>query len=132
LGIISIRVSSDIPVQSSYLPLISLFFMMNLLFIFIAFGWFCLTDQFRTRKYAPMFISKFSNIYSKKTKNEQIKKKQQINYKAADEIEELCKKTEVQNTENNVNSQITTLNFIAFIFMLLFITISYAYLLASI
>ena len=65
MGIISIRVSADIPVQSSYLPLISLFFLMNLLFTFISFVWFVFAEQFRTKNYLPSFFINVSDFYSK-------------------------------------------------------------------
>ena len=37
MGIISVRVASDIPIQSEYLPLISLYFLLGMFYTFLAF-----------------------------------------------------------------------------------------------
>jgi len=100
--------------------------MMNLVFIFVAFGWFCLADQFKTRKYLPFFILKLFEIFSKKKKEKKNSPPANFNNKT-EEIEELCKKVEVEILD--FNSSLDKLNLIAFIFMLLLISISYAYIL---
>lgn len=120
LGIISIRVSGDIPIQSSYLPLISVFFILNLLFIFVAFGWFCVLNQFRTKRYLPKFLSWILGIFSKKTKAKidgvQV---QDDNAKGKKENEIFEMKT-------------ARLNSIAFIIMLSFISLSYTCIFGSV
>ena len=52
-----VRVSSDIPVQSSYLPLISLYFMFSMLFTLTAFVWFSLDYCCRYLAYLPRCVA---------------------------------------------------------------------------
>jgi len=135
-GILSIRVSSDIPIQSSYLPLISLFFIMNIVFSFVAFGWFVLVHNFRTKNYMPLFILKtfkrFKNLeqflFNKSKKN----KSQPKNSAKTEEIEEFCDKKEIKSFESDLQSEISSLNFIAFILIFLVMLFSYVYIILSI
>lgn len=137
MGIISIRVSSDIPVQSSYLPLISLFFMMNLFFIFIAFGWFVTLDNIRVKKYVPQFLIKLMDISKKRierifNKSKKKKSEEASNSNKTDELEEFCDKKEIKQVEVDTNFYVSILNFIAFILMFLFISITYIYIMVQI
>ena len=47
MGIISVRVANDVPIQSEYLPLISLYFLFNLTYTFISFFWFSVAEVLR-------------------------------------------------------------------------------------
>ena len=144
LGIISIRVSSDIPVQSSYLPLINLFFMLNLLFTFVSFAWFVASDQFRTKKYLPSILLKIMDIFFRRKLN---KRNKQVNVtKTVDnlKVEQLeliaenvvtataSKLIESPKKDLNFDEKLKTLNLIAFLIMFIFMFISYLYILLNI
>jgi hypothetical protein len=60
MAIISVRVSADIPIQSEYLPLISLYFFLGLFFTFISFNWFVAINSFRTNKSVPSILKNIS------------------------------------------------------------------------
>ena len=59
MAIISVRVSNDIPIQSEYLPLITLYFVLSLLFTFISFAWFVYLEYLKSQKYLPAFTINF-------------------------------------------------------------------------
>ena len=124
LGIISIRVSGDIPIQSSYLPLISVFFILNLLFIFVAFGWFCVSNQFRTKRYLPKFLSWILGIFSKKTKA-LIKNTPLVVLNKIDGVQVQDDNAKEKKENEIFEMKIARLNSIAFIIMLSFISLSY-------
>ena len=139
MGIISIRVSSDIPVQSSYLPLINLFFMLNLLFTFVSFAWFVASDQFRTKKYLPSILLKImDNCYKIKLN----KGGKQVNvtknvYDSKVEKLELIYENELSNKLNaEIDSKfdhyLNAINLIAFFLMFLFMFTSYLYILLNV
>ena len=50
LAIIAIRVANDIPVQSNYVPMISVYFLLSILYTFISFAWFVIADKLKTKK----------------------------------------------------------------------------------
>ena len=49
----SVRISSDIPNQSEYLPLITLYFLLSILYTFIGFMWFDFIH------FISLFLNKF-------------------------------------------------------------------------
>jgi len=53
MATISLRLSSEIPVQSEVFPLISLYFMLSIFYTFLSLIWFSICEQFKTRKYVP-------------------------------------------------------------------------------
>lgn len=65
MGIISIRVSSDIPVQSRYLPLITLFFLLSLFYTFISFMWFTILEMFKSKNTLPKCLLLLANCLIK-------------------------------------------------------------------
>jgi hypothetical protein len=141
LGIISIRVSSDIPVQSSYLPLINLFFMLNLLFTFVSFAWFVASDQFRTKKYLPSILLKIMDICSRKKLNKQDNAPKNSDCSKVEQLELIAenvvtatasKLIESPKKDLNFDEKLKTLNLIAFLIMFIFMFISYLYILLNI
>ena len=62
MGIISVRVASDIPVQSEYFPLISLYFFLSLLYTFVSFVWFVVANALRTKNYLPKFLNRLLSL----------------------------------------------------------------------
>ena len=66
LAIYSLRVSGDLPVQSQYFPLISIFFFIGLLLTFIAFVWFIAANSLRAKQRVPKILEKLCFICSRK------------------------------------------------------------------
>ena len=135
MGIISIRVSSDIPVQSSYLPLINLFFMLNLLFTFVSFAWFVASDQFRTKKYLPSIILRIMDIYYRKKLNKRNKHiPKNTDSSNVEQSELIAENTVLKLNEmsSNFEEKLNSLNLFSFLFMLIFMFISYIYLLLNV
>ena len=108
---ISVRVSSDIPIQSDYLPLISLYFSFGILYTFISFNWFIIANVYRTNNYLPKYFKMFAKCL--KCFNEKMLKK-------------LANKIEV-NQENKVETDelINLLNYFAFSCLFLAMFVSY-------
>jgi hypothetical protein len=103
-AIISVRVSGDIPVQSVYLPLISLFFFLSIFYTFLSFIWFIAAEQLKTRKYAPKFIQ---NLASK------IKNRNLVTFFKESKDD---KQVEIETTINYLN------NFACFIMVMIMFT----------
>lgn len=73
--------ANDIPVQSDYLSLISLYFFLNLLFTFLSFLWFCLNETlkpkvFRAKPFFERFL-KYKRLF--KVKPIEIERKEEMN-----------------------------------------------------
>ena len=62
LAIYSVRIASDFPVQGFYIPIISIYFIMGLLFTFISLLWFAYAEYLRTKKKIPKLMVKFSRL----------------------------------------------------------------------
>ena len=110
--------------------------MMNLVFIFVSFGWFVLIDNCRSKKYIPVFIRKSFRILDKRKKiligKSEKNKSQPKNSDKMEEVEEYIEKKDTKNFENDFQSEISTLNFIAFILIFLLMLFSYIYIILSI
>ena len=102
--------------------------MMNLLFIFVAFGWFCLSNYFATKKYLPIIVLKFFDLLSKPKPRETHAEKGK-----PEEIEALgnASAKQVDNLDVDIGSKLAKFNFAAFISMVFLISISYFYILVS-
>ncbi len=55
-SVYSLRISQDIPTQSEYLPMISLYFIASILFVLIAFAWFIIENYFKTNLFLPNWL----------------------------------------------------------------------------
>ena len=100
IAVYSVRISSDIPIQSEYLPLISLYFFLSILFTFIAMLWFIILNRFATNKTMPklfMVVAEFMmNIIKRKNK--------QVLVTPATE-EKSDNKDEIVSIESKINSK---------------------------
>ena len=103
--------------------------MMNLLFIFVAFGWFCLLNHFTTKKYLPSNILKVFGLLSRK-----INKETHVDKSKPEEIETLSNMNskQINNEEVDIVSKLASLNIIAFIIMFFLIFFSYVFILISV
>ena len=85
LGINSVRVSSLIPIESRFTPLISFYFFLSMLYTFLAFVWFILAEYLKTRtKNWPTFILKI-------LKKNKIRNENSSNWNIEDNIEMIQK-----------------------------------------
>ena len=107
------RVSSDIPVQSDYMPLISVFFFLSILFTFISFVWFVIAEKLRTKKFKLNFLK-------------DLKKKLKINKAAVATYSNTQPETEAEK-EKEVQASVSLVNKLAFSLIFLFMLVSYAY-----
>jgi hypothetical protein len=113
MGIISVRISSDIPIQSEYLPLISLFFFLSLLFTFISFNWFVIVNSFRTNNSIPFVLKIFSkNIES-------------IYTRVLSKINRVSPACQSESSNDEIENLIKILNYFTFTLMFLLMFISY-------
>lgn len=72
MAIISVRVSSDIPVQSEYLPMISLYFLLSTFFTFISFNWFVAANYLKSTKNLPKWLGKCATRIKFLTRSRQL------------------------------------------------------------
>lgn len=55
-SVYSLRISGDIPMQSEYLPLITLYFVLSISYTFFSLFWFILANYFLTKTYLPKLV----------------------------------------------------------------------------
>ncbi len=63
-GIYSLRVASDLPVQSQYFPIISYYFLFSIFYTLIIMIWFIIANQLLISKEIPYFFDKLANLLS--------------------------------------------------------------------
>ena len=56
MAIISVRAAGDLPIISDYMPLISWYFFLSLLFTFASFMWFSACNFYRTTGSLPLIL----------------------------------------------------------------------------
>ena len=117
MAMISVRVSSDLPIQSNYLPLISLYFSFGILYTFISFNWFIIANVYRTNNYLPKYLKMFAKCL--KYFNQKMLKK------LANKIEVNQENKTKSSQENNMETDglINLLNYFAFsLFLAMFVS----------
>ncbi|CAF1026896.1 unnamed protein product [Brachionus calyciflorus] len=62
-SIYSLRVANDIPVQSDYLPLITIYFMVSTLYSILTLIWFIIANQMLAKSKIPNFMLKLSKLF---------------------------------------------------------------------
>ena len=70
LAVYSLRVSADLPVQSEYFPLISVYFFIGLLLTFISLVWFVVANSFNVNQHVPYILEKMTGVFLKKIEPE--------------------------------------------------------------
>ena len=65
-SIYSLRVSSDMPTQSQYLPMVTLYFLLGITYTFMAYMWFILANEYQTKGKMPQVLVSFAP-YVKRT-----------------------------------------------------------------
>ena len=117
MAIISVRVSNDIPIQSEYLPLITLYFLLSLLYAFISFAWFVYLEDVKSKKNSSQVLVKLLLWIKLKTTGKLIKVKPKNDPQQTLESEEKIK-SEIEQT-------IVDLNHIAFMILFLAMFVSF-------
>ena len=64
-GIYGLRVGSDLPIQSDYLPTISVYYIASLLFAVLEMFWFYFFNRMQTSNSIPIFLKKLVTILKK-------------------------------------------------------------------
>ena len=116
MAIISVRVSNDIPIQSEYLPLITLYFLLSLLYAFISYAWFVYFDDVKSKKNSSQVLVKLLLWIKLKTTGKLIKVKPKNDPQQTLESEEKLK--------SEIEQAIVILNHIAFMIMFLAMFVS--------
>ena len=114
---ISVRVSNDIPIQSEYLPLITLYFLLSLLYAFISYAWFVYFDDVKSKKNSSQVLVKLLLWIKLKTTGKLIKVKPKNDPQQTLESEEKIK--------SEIEQAIVDLNHIAFMIMFLAMFVSF-------
>jgi hypothetical protein len=102
-GIYSIRVSSDLPVQSDYLPTISIYYISSILFTVISVFWFYYFNLMQTSNSIPKFFKNFVRAL-KKLSQKLDKKKPKIQNKV--EIVDLEREKENKNEDQKIQTTV--------------------------
>jgi hypothetical protein len=102
IAVYSVRISSDIPIQSEYLPLISLYFFLSILFTFIAMLWFIILNRFATNKKMPKLLMVVTeimmNIIKRKNKPAQVTPATE---EKSDNIDEISFESKINSNQQN-------------------------------
>jgi hypothetical protein len=140
LAVYSVRVATDMPITSSKVPWISFYFLLEILFTFLALIWFVIANYLSTKNYLPAFTIGLVKAL-KKTNHKTIKPvvtEPVIDEKA--EIKpmlncnkcEMCvnctankaKEDEKKKEKSNFESYLSTINLVIFFMLLILVIIS--------
>ena len=64
-AVTGLRISGEIPVQSDYLPLITLYILLSILYTFAGFTWFIIANKLSKKHRLPGFLSKIAYVVKK-------------------------------------------------------------------
>lgn len=77
-SVYSLRIASDIPVQSDFLPKISIYFIISIIYALISMLWFIFCNHFTTKNKMPFFLYKLASILQSFSFVETVKKVMKI------------------------------------------------------
>ena len=60
-SVYSLRVSSEIPVESDFLPMVTLYFILGITYTFVSFNWFILANELAQKKDWPKFLKQLAS-----------------------------------------------------------------------
>lgn len=92
-SVYSLRVSGDIPIQSEYVPLITLYFLFSTVFTLVAFLWFLLANHFKERSTMPNVLLNLTDFI--------LRKADHLKSKAIDKTLKI--KPDLKPTDNETN-----------------------------
>ena len=55
-SVYSLRISSDMPVESNFVPMVTLYFILGISYTFLSFIWFIIANEFLTKNYLPRYL----------------------------------------------------------------------------
>ena len=64
-AVTGLRISGDIPVQSLYLPLITLYILLSILYTFAGFTWFIIANELSKKHHLPGYLLKIAYFVKK-------------------------------------------------------------------
>ena len=107
-AVYALRVSTDLPVQSEFIPFITVYYIASIFLTFLSMIWFCFLNRMQTKNHIPLLLRKLAILVLnipifkkpfkiKNSKISEIKKMDQSN----------C---ENQNVENEMNAPISNKN----------------------
>jgi hypothetical protein len=64
-AVTSLRISNDIPIQSDYLPLITTYFLMSIVYTLTGLVWFVLLENFTKKKKLPWILLRITTSVNK-------------------------------------------------------------------
>ncbi|CAF0940104.1 unnamed protein product [Brachionus calyciflorus] len=101
-SIYSLRVANDIPVQSDYLPLITVYFMVSTIYSILSLIWFIAANHMLAKSKIPSFMLKLSKLFftGQRKKSEKIVPHEIIVVDVSNEQEKLEKITIDKKMEN--------------------------------
>ena len=85
LAIYSLRISGDFPSQGEYIPIISIYFALELVLTFVSMIWFTCAECMRTKQHMPTFLAKLAQflraLTSCRLKNKVVQKPKELDRK---------------------------------------------------
>ena len=64
-AVYALRIASDMPIQSDYMPVITIYFLTSITYNMIAFFWFIYRNHVATKNDMPKFLENFGNSLKK-------------------------------------------------------------------
>ena len=61
-SVYSLRISTDMPVESNFVPMVTLYFILGISYTFLSFIWFIIANEFITKSYLPKFLISVASV----------------------------------------------------------------------
>ena len=107
-AVYALRISSDLPVQSEFIPFITIYYIASIFLTFVSMLWFCLLNRMQTKNHIPFLLKKLAILI---TNIRRTKKSFKIKNSEINEIKKMDQaNSENQNVENEINAPISNKN----------------------
>lgn len=117
LTVNSVRVSNDIPIQSDYIPTITIYFVISIFYPFISMFWFVIRNHFEKKCYLPVKIIRFVDFFINCKKCRTKSKHRVVKKEEVSQIEQAyvnscsqCGQNKTFNDDKNMVNDISKIN----------------------
>ena len=61
-SVYSLRIASDMPIESNFVPMVTLYFILGISYTFMSFVWFIMANEFIVKSYLPQALLSFASV----------------------------------------------------------------------
>ena len=105
-AVYALRISADLPVQSEFIPFITIYYIASIFLTFLSMLWFCFLNRMQTKSHIPLLLRKLAILVTNNRILRIVFKNKKNLYKKSDDICVIEKKNQTINANQSIEIEI--------------------------